>query len=55
MEGGADTGVLVAAEVLDDLGIAHPPLLAALLEQTAAKPRASYHKGRMKLSQIRRW
>lgn len=55
MEGGADTGALVAAEVLDDLGIAHPPLLAGLLDMTASKPRASYHRGRMKLRQIRRW
>ncbi|MBX3157200.1 MAG: FAD-dependent oxidoreductase [Deltaproteobacteria bacterium] len=57
MEGGADTGALVAAEILDDLGIAHPPALAALLAMTAARPRASYHAGRgarMKLSQIRK-
>jgi monoamine oxidase len=57
MEGGADTGALVAAEILDDLGIAHPPALAAILAMTAARPRASYHAGRgarMKLAQIRR-
>ena len=55
MEGGADTGTLVAGEVLDDLGVAHPPLLAGLLDQVASKPRASYHGGKMKLSQLRRW
>jgi monoamine oxidase len=57
MEGGADTGALVAAEILDDLGIPHPPALAGLLAMTAARPRASYHGGRgarMKLSQIRK-
>ncbi len=55
MEGGADTGTLVAAEVLDDLGIAYPLILAGILDQTASKPRASYHRGKMKLSQLRRW
>ena len=55
MEGGADTGTLVAAEVLDDLGIDYPLILAGILDQTASKPRASYHGGKMKLSQLRRW
>jgi monoamine oxidase len=55
MEGGADTGTLVAGEVLDDLGIEHPLLLANLLDQIASKPRASYHGGKMKLRQLRRW
>ncbi|HWU88318.1 MAG TPA: NAD(P)/FAD-dependent oxidoreductase [Kofleriaceae bacterium] len=57
MEGGAETGALVAAELLDDLGLDHPPLLAALLDMITAAPRASYHRGfgrRMKISQIRR-
>lgn len=55
MEGGADTGTLVAGEVLDDLGIEHPLLLAGLLDMIASKPRASYHGGKMKLRQLRRW
>jgi monoamine oxidase len=57
MEGAAETGALVAAEILDDLGIEHPAILAGLLQMIAARPRASYHAGfgeRMRLSQIRR-
>jgi monoamine oxidase len=57
MEGGAETGALVAAELLDDLGVAHPPMLVHLVERIAAVPRASYHAGfgrRMKLAQVRR-
>jgi monoamine oxidase len=57
MEGGADTGALVAAELLDDLGAPYPELLASLVEMTAQRPRASYHAGfgrRMRLREIRR-
>lgn len=58
MEGGAETGTMVAAEVLDDLGIAHPAMLTAILDTVIAeRPRASYHAGfgkRMHMSQIRR-
>ncbi|MEO8706779.1 MAG: FAD-dependent oxidoreductase, partial [Kofleriaceae bacterium] len=58
MEGGADTGALVAAEILEDLRIALPSSLASILIMTANKRvRASYHGAygrRMKLSQIRR-
>ncbi len=57
MEGGAETGAMVAGEVLDDLGIAQPPALAAILDDTTARPRASYHAGfgaRMRISQVRR-
>jgi monoamine oxidase len=57
MEGGAETGALVAAELLDDLGVALPPVLANLVEMIAPVPRASYHAGfgqRMKISQVRR-
>ena len=57
MEGAAETGALVAAELLDDLGVAHPPVLARLMEVIAALPRASYHAGlgrRMRLAQVRR-
>lgn len=57
MEGAAETGAMVAAEVLDDLGIPLPPQLAGILSTIAARPRASYHGRygrRMKLSQIRR-
>jgi hypothetical protein len=58
MEGGAETGAMVAAEILDDLAIDYPPQLAGLLSVvTAERPRASYHAGfgkRMKVSQIRR-
>jgi len=57
MEGGAETGALVAAEVLDDVGVAQPAMLAAILAMTAARPRASYHgryDRRMRLRDIRR-
>jgi monoamine oxidase len=58
MEGGAETGAMVAAEVLDDLGIDQPPVLGRILEEaTARRPRASYHAGfgkKMRISQIRR-
>ncbi len=57
MEGAAETGALVAAELLDDLGVDLPPLLASIVEMTTAAPRASYHAGfgrRMKLAQVRR-
>lgn len=57
MEGGAETGALVAAELLDDLGVDHPPVLGGLIEEITAVPRASYHAGfgrRMKLAERRR-
>lgn len=58
MEGAAETGAMVAAEVLDDLEVSYPPSLASLVDMlTAERPRASYHAGfgqRMKLSQIRK-
>ena len=56
MEGGAETGAMVAAEILDDLGVAQPPVLAGILSMLTARPRASYHAGfgeRMQPSQIR--
>ena len=47
-----------AAEVLDDLGVAHPAMLDALIGVlTSERVRAGYHgtKGqRMRLSQIRK-
>jgi len=58
MEGGAETGTMVAAEILDDLGVAHPALLAMLVEDALSqRPRASYHAGfgkKMRVSQIRK-
>jgi monoamine oxidase len=57
MEGGAETGALVAAELLDDLGVDKPALLAELIEMLTEAPRASYHAGfgrRMKIAQRRR-
>jgi monoamine oxidase len=57
MEGGAETGALVAAELLDDLGVAMPAVLAQLVEMLTPEPRASYHAGfgrRMKISRVRR-
>lgn len=57
MEGGAETGALVAAELLDDLKRSYPPVLAGLIEMLTEAPRASYHGGfgrRMKIAQVRR-
>lgn len=58
MEGGAETGALVAAELLDDLELSYPPVLASLVDMlTEEAPRATYHRGfgrRMKLAQRRR-
>jgi monoamine oxidase len=58
MEGAAETGAMVAGEMLDDLGIEYPATLASLLpEMTSARPRASYHGAygrRMRISQVRR-
>ncbi|MBA3539104.1 MAG: FAD-dependent oxidoreductase [Deltaproteobacteria bacterium] len=57
MEGGAETGAMVAAEILDTLEIRLPQLLAGLLSQLVERPRATYHGGfgdRMRVSEIRR-
>ena len=57
MEGGAETGMMVAAELLDDLRGVKPVDLVAQLELVASRPRASYHAGfgeKMRLGQIRR-
>ncbi|HVV82765.1 MAG TPA: FAD-dependent oxidoreductase [Kofleriaceae bacterium] len=58
MEGGAETGSMVAAEVMDDLGFEKPALLAMFVDMlTAERPRASFHAGfgrRMRPSQVRR-
>ncbi len=58
MEGGAETGALVAAEIMDDLGQEYPALLASLVSMlTARRPRASFHAGfgrRMRPHQLRR-
>jgi monoamine oxidase len=57
MEGGAETGAMVAAEVLEDLGVALPPQLVGLLAVKTDRPRGSYHGGRgatMALRDLRR-
>lgn len=57
MEGGAETGLLVAGEILDDLRAVKAEELVAQLRLIASRPRASYHAGfgdRMRLSEIRR-
>lgn len=58
MEGGAETGAMVAAEILDDLDATYPALLRSLIDLTTAqRPRASYHAGfgkRMHPAQRRR-
>lgn len=56
MEGGAETGAMVAAELLDELDVAYPAVLAGILSMLVARPRASYHGGhgeRMRPGQIR--
>ena len=57
MEGGAETGLLVAAEILDDLRAVKPVELVEQLKLVASRPRASYHAGfgeRMRLGEIRK-
>ena len=56
MEGGAETGAMVAAELLDELELDYPAVLAGILSMLVARPRASYHGGfgnRMRIAQIR--
>jgi hypothetical protein len=38
MEGAAETGAFVAAEILNDLGVAYPEALAALLSEKLPQP-----------------
>ncbi|MEZ4365242.1 MAG: NAD(P)/FAD-dependent oxidoreductase [Kofleriaceae bacterium] len=45
MEGGAETGALVAAEILDDVGLAPSSRHAALLDHKLRLPQACYHGG----------
>ncbi len=46
MEGGAETGALVAAELLDDLGISQSALLKGLVLVKTRTPQPSYHAER---------
>jgi monoamine oxidase len=46
MEGGAETGALVAAEILDDLGLGPSARLRELLAPKLALPQATYHAHR---------
>ena len=48
MEGGAETGALVAMEVLDDLGIAASPQHRAIVAPKLALPQATYHANRFR-------
>lgn len=47
MEGAAETGGMVAAEILDDYDLARPAQLDALLGERLAIPQASYHGDRL--------
>ncbi len=56
MEGAAETGAMVAAELMDTLEVTYPDVLSSLLAMLVARPRASYHGGfgeRMRPGQIR--
>jgi len=56
MEGGAETGAMAAAEILDDLGLAHPMLLRALIAPRLARPQGAYHASMgARLHGPRRW
>ena len=56
MEGGAETGAMAAAEVLDDLGIPHSQRLRAMLAHKLRLWQASYHGSRApRLVGPRRW
>lgn len=46
MEGGAETGALVAAEILDDFGVSHSPALSRLVEPKVVGGHACYHGDR---------
>lgn len=55
MEGAAETGALVAAEILDDLGIAHSQGLTAALGHKTLIPQPCYRAGRWgRLSRVAR-
>ncbi|MCA9680183.1 MAG: FAD-dependent oxidoreductase, partial [Myxococcales bacterium] len=45
MEGGAETGLAVAMEILDDLGVAPSARAAAIATRVLRRPRATYHAG----------
>ena len=45
MEGGAETGALVAAEILGDLGLDPSPELASLLETKSIVPHPTFKRG----------
>lgn len=47
MEGGAESGGLVAAEVMDDLGVAQSPLMKAFVLHKTDVPHPSYHGDRV--------
>jgi monoamine oxidase len=48
MEGGAETGALVAMEILDDLGVAASARHRAILAPKLALPQATYHANRFR-------
>lgn len=48
MEGGAETGALVAMEILDDLGVAASPRHRAIVAPKLALPQATYHANRFR-------
>jgi monoamine oxidase len=54
MEGGAETGGLVALEILDDLGVPPTARLSAIAAAKLALPQATYHAGRFR-GERRRW
>jgi monoamine oxidase len=54
MEGGAETGALVAAEIIADLGARVSPRLAALLDLKLRLPQATFQANRFR-GERRRW
>jgi monoamine oxidase len=54
MEGGAETGMLVAAEIIEDVGAKPSPRLTQLLAPKLALPQATFQAGRFR-GERRRW
>jgi monoamine oxidase len=53
MEGGAETGALVAGQILEDLGLDPSPELASLLEPKTIVPQPTFGRAQPRLTSIR--
>jgi hypothetical protein len=53
MEGAAETGALVAAEILDDIGISPDDVTARLVARKTLVPQPCYHGRPLTLRELR--